>query len=96
VPRLLRWSLLCQGRASLAVELALGGVGAPEEEGGPEGRRLLSGEGLAQSVPLHERSLHPLLRVVQDVVRLRGVVETWGVEGYRLDEGGGEVRCRDL
>ena len=76
MPRLLHWSSSCPSRASLVVELALGGVVAPEEGGGPEGQRLLSGGGLAQSVPLHERPLHPPLRVAQDVVRLRGVVET--------------------
>ena len=32
MPRLLHWSSLCPSRASLAVELALGGVVAPEEE----------------------------------------------------------------
>ena len=76
MPRLLHWSSPCPSRASLVIELALGGVVAPEEGGGPEGQCLLSGGGLAQSVPLHERPLHPSLRVAQDVVRLRGVVET--------------------
>ena len=96
MPRLLRWSLLCRGRASLAVVLALGEEVAPEGGGEAEGRYLLSGEGLVQSVPLHERSLHPALRVARGVVRLRGVVGTWGVEGCRLGEGNAEERCRDL
>ena len=78
VPHLLRWPALYRGRASRAVELVLGGVVAPERGGEPEGRRLLSGERLVQSVPLHERSLQPALRPARDMVRLRGVVETWG------------------
>ena len=89
MPHLLRWPSLYRGRSSRAAELVLGEVVAPEGGGEPGGRRLLSGEGLIQAVPLHERSLQSALRLARDVVRLRGVVVTWRIEDCRLDEGNG-------
>ena len=94
MPRLLR--LPSQGRSPRAAVLVLVGVVAPEGGGEPGGRRHLSGEGLAQAVPLHERSLRPALRPAQGVVRLRGIVETWGIEDCRLDGGSLGERCRGL
>ena len=77
------------GRASRAVELVLGGVVAPEGGGEPGGRRLLFGEGLAQSVPLHERWLQHALRVpstVRPLARDPRVLVGWPFPlGFGLD-----------
>jgi hypothetical protein len=68
-------------------------VVAPGGGGGPEDWHLLSGEDLVQSVPLHERSLRHAPRAAWGVVRLREIVEIWGVEGWHLDGGNGEGDC---